>query len=95
MQYLDIRDELSELSTLSERAGLLIQEITEEFLEKYNPKTERGEFAILWEFDRYGIFAQMLRDYLSDMNGKINELSEAMNAFVKKVRNEKELEEVC
>ena len=55
-------DELSDIKRAADPAGYLIQEINEEYFYKRNPKVKEDEMYILWDYNRYKAFADLLGD---------------------------------
>lgn len=70
-----LSDEISDMRLQLSRADVALQEIIDTYF-GYDPTTERGKFALEYEFDRYSTFADMVCDYLFKVRRVINDLSE-------------------
>lgn len=68
-------DKITMLRFNLERAETVLQEITVSFFNAYDSSTEDGRFSIVWEYERYGIFADIVSDYLFKMRKELQDLS--------------------
>lgn len=69
-------DEILGLRLNLERAEIALQEIQEGYFRRYDADTERGQFAIAWEYGRYGIFADIVSDYLFIVRKTLQDLAD-------------------
>lgn len=75
-----LSDEVLKLRINLERAETVLQEIQDGYFDKYNTETEQGRFSIAWEYGRYGIFADIVSDYLFIMRETLQDLADKKRA---------------
>ncbi len=71
-----LSDEIWPIKENLKKACILLQEITDEYFSKYENKKEKDELGILWEFSRYGTYAEMIDDYVHAAKKGIEDLTE-------------------
>jgi len=82
-------DEISSMRMWLDRAEYIMQDITEDYFGKHDPKSERGSSFILWEYQRYSVKGDIANDYLfkiRDMLDALYEQAERVGLERKKVR---------
>lgn len=65
MTRIELADALDNAKMTLESARFLMQEISEEYFENYDPDFEKGKFAIVYNFERYRAFSRILKDLLA------------------------------
>ena len=81
-------DEVLGLRLNLERAEAVLQEIREGYFGKYDADTERGRFFIAWGYGRYGIFVDIVSDYLFIVRKALQDLSDKEHAGAARKRKE-------
>lgn len=67
----ELANSLDEVSMTLEKAQYIMQEISEEFFEKYDPNDNEGKFAIVYEFRRRRAFSRILCDLLHQIKSEL------------------------
>lgn len=62
---IDLSDRILEVEDKLEKACILIQDLNEEYFQKFNPEVKEDKRKIEWEFSRYAIYTDMIDDYVS------------------------------
>lgn len=73
---IDLGDELFPIEENLKKACLLLQEITDDYFRKYNSDKGDDRLFILYSFERYGIYADMIDDYVLAAKKHIDKLNE-------------------
>ena len=71
---LTLEEEFIDIWRSAKNASFLIQELEEDFFDKYNPKDPDGKFGICFEFPRYRAFADLLGKCIYDIEKTLNKL---------------------
>jgi len=74
-------DKISEMRMDLERAELIMQEVTEEFFAKCNPQDKDDRYRICYEFNRYGVYTDIVSDYLFKIRKELDTLYETQKAY--------------
>ncbi len=76
----ELENEIIELSETSKKMHVLIQELTDGyFMKRYDISNEEDRMFIAYEFERNGIYASMISDYvatLSKLSSRLDKLTE-------------------
>lgn len=67
----ELVNSLDEVSMALEKAQYIMQEISEDYFEKYDPNDKEGKFAIVYEFRRRRAFSRILCDLLHQIEGEL------------------------
>lgn len=85
--YNKIANSVSELNLLLERTRYIHQELTDEYFNKRDIQTDKkNQFAIIHDYRRYGVFADVVHDYLFEMEKEISSLYKEVISFRDKVQ---------
>lgn len=74
MNCLQIIDEIGLLSAKMEDVRYLMQEIKEEYFEKFDSNKETGREGIAWEYDRYAAFYRFVEEAIFSVSERLSEL---------------------
>lgn len=64
--YIGIEDD-------AQKASFIMQEVTENYFNRYNPS--QNHFEIDWNFNRMGVFCDVVADYISKIQKQAKELN--------------------
>lgn len=67
----ELCNSLEEVSMSLEKAVYILQEISEEYFEKFDPDDKEGKFAIVYEFKRRRAFTRVLTDLLHQIEADL------------------------
>ena len=84
------KDDLCELAKAVEIMRYTIQDIVEEFFDKYNSGNDADHFGIVWEFNRNRARTALLWDYLLQMENMLKQFDITFWRPVKSKELEKE-----
>ena len=73
---INLIDELSHIGGKLEKACLLMQELEEEYFNKYDNKAKGDNLSIVYGYSRYGIYTSMISDYLYEAKKSVKTLKE-------------------
>lgn len=62
------------------KSCVLLQEISEEYFQKYDSTKKENQFSILWEFRRSGTIVEMIYDYIVEAKKLTEALEERAQA---------------
>lgn len=68
-------DTISEIDIELDKARTITQELIEGYFNKYNRDNPDDRFAIAWEYERYGAFADILNDYIYKSYELVNSIT--------------------
>ncbi|MGI6588037.1 MAG: hypothetical protein ACOX2N_04500 [Peptococcia bacterium] len=77
----ELSDEIWDIKDNLEKACLLLQEMLEEYFEKYDKGNEEDRFCICHDYSRYGIFAEMVADYAFDAKENVKALKARVDQY--------------
>lgn len=69
-----ISDGLLEIELDLEKAQFLLGDITQEYFDEYEPRTETGRDCIALDFNRYGAYSNIALDYVAKVSESIETL---------------------
>ena len=72
----ELIDEIWPIKDKLEKACLLLAELTDEYFRKYEKGDTKDHTAIVWEFSRNAIFADIINDYVFQAKEALTELEE-------------------
>ena len=75
-----LRDEVLGLQLDLERAETILRVLAEGYFSKYDTHTEEGRLFIIYEYERVGIFAEVVSDYLFKIRMALEELDKLAQA---------------
>lgn len=67
----ELVDSLEEVSVTLEKAQYIMQGISEEFFERFDPNDKDGKFGIVYEFRRWRALSRILRDLLHQIESEL------------------------
>lgn len=67
-------DEITEIEIAVQKANFIIQDVTEDFFDRYVDDPEKNESNILWEFSRASTKANIAQDYLFKIQQELEKL---------------------
>lgn len=70
----ELDDELFKVKRNIVNAGYIMQDISEDFFEKYDPEKQEDMYAICYEFNRYAAKVSILQDILINIETVIKSL---------------------
>lgn len=75
-----LSDEVLGLQLDLERAETILRVLAEGYFSKYDTHTEEGRLFIIYEYERVGIFAEVVSDYLFKIRMALEKLSKLAQA---------------
>lgn len=70
-----LMDNISQIDIELDKARTIMQELIEKYFNKYNIDNPNDRFAIAWEYERYGAFADILNDYIYKIYELVNSIT--------------------
>ena len=70
-----LSDEIMDMRMALDRAEIIMQDLTEEYFNKYDSHSEDGRTSIAWEYERYTLKSEIVSEYLYKIRAILDSLS--------------------
>lgn len=89
-QLWDISSTLIELEIALEKASYIQQEVVSEYFGKLNIRSDKEtQQYVIWDYDRYDVFSQIVIDNLNVISNKLAELDQMVSISMDAVKKER------
>lgn len=89
-QLWDISSTLIELEIALEKASYIQQEVVSEYFGKLNIRNDKEtQQYVIWDYDRYDVFSQIVIDNLNVISNKLAELDQMVSISMDVARKER------
>lgn len=62
INILALQDGISKIQLDLKKAETALQQVTDDFFNIYDTKTEKGRLAVAYDYEHYGAFAERIKD---------------------------------